>query len=360
MNSADEFRTLVDALLALRERGGRGALATLTRTRGSTFRRVGARMLVHEDGDVVCELSGGCPQRDIVERALEAMREEAPRLLHYNAQNGLDLMMDMGCGGELEVMVEPLAPPRPLAVLDVLADGIARRRSGRLVTLFALDGLPVMPRRQVWLDGALRHDEFDDDALGDIVAGLPPDDGHRAATLALLSPRGRADVLVEPLRPPHRLVLVGSGATARAMLPLAAALGWAVTLVEANPDRLRDVRAVDGVTRLCAGPGTVMATILPDAQTSVVVMTHNFEQDMAYLRVLQEAPLAYLGTLGSRERARRVFEDGRFARTVHAPAGLDIGSESPAEIALAITAEIVATRRGHAGGSLRDGDGAIH
>src|ERR1700743_3527909 len=99
MNSAHELSTLVAALRDLHRAGApKAALATLTRTRGSTFRRPGTRMLVHGDGRVVCELSGGCPQRDIVARAQEVMADRQPRLLRYNAESGLDLLIEMGCG----------------------------------------------------------------------------------------------------------------------------------------------------------------------------------------------------------------------------------------------------------------------
>src|SRR5215469_15879091 len=104
MNSAHELNTLVAALRDLHRAGAsKAALATLTRTRGSTFRRPGTRMLVYGDGRVVCELSGGCPQRDIVARALEVIDSGTPRLVTYNAESGLDVLLEMGCGGELEV-----------------------------------------------------------------------------------------------------------------------------------------------------------------------------------------------------------------------------------------------------------------
>lgn len=361
MNSAHELRTLVDALIDLRERSGTGALATLTRTRGSTFRRVGTSMLVHDDGGIVCELSGGCPQRDIVERARDAMRDGTPRIVRYNAANGLDLMIEMGCGGELEILIEPLAAPRCLDFVDALDEGIRQRRPGRLVTLFALNGRSVPPRRQVWFGGERHHDGIGDSALDEALAAAAPGHAARPSTLSLPTSQGIADVLVEPVAPMHRLVVIGSSAAAHAMLPLATALGWPVTLIDSNPDRLRLPQLPGNVHTVCASPDTLTRHFPFDAYTSVVVMTHNLEQDMAYIHALRDTPLTYVGVIGSRERVRRMRDgEGLSGGGVHAPAGLDIGSETPTEIALAIAAEIVATIHDRRGGPLRDRDGAIH
>ncbi|MEX1828306.1 XdhC family protein [Luteibacter sp. CQ10] len=361
MNSAHELRTLVDALIDLRERSRTGALATLTRTRGSTFRRVGTSMLVHDDGGIVCELSGGCPQRDIVERARDAMRDGTPRIVRYNAANGLDLMIEMGCGGELDILIEPLVGPRCLDFVDALDEGIRRRRPGRLVTLFAQNGQAVPPRRQVWFGGERHYDGIGDPVLDEALAATVSDHDARSSTFSLQTSRGTAEVLVELVAPLHRLVVIGSSAAAHAMLPLATALGWPVTLVDSNPDRLRLPTLPGEVHTVCASPDALTRHYPFDAYTSVVVMTHNLEQDMAYIHALRDTPLTYVGVIGSRDRVRRMHEGERLSgRTVHAPAGLDIGSETPTEIALAIAAEIVATIHDRSGGPLRDRDGAIH
>src|SRR5580698_7955617 len=122
MNSAHELSTLIEALRTLRLDGQpKAALATLTRTWGSTFRRPGTRMLVLGDGRVVCELSGGCPQRDIVARAREVIADALPRLVRYNAESGLDVLLEMGCGGELEILIEPLTVSHTVGFVDALA-----------------------------------------------------------------------------------------------------------------------------------------------------------------------------------------------------------------------------------------------
>jgi xanthine dehydrogenase accessory factor len=363
MNSAQELAILIAALRALSgEARPKAALATLVRTRGSTFRRAGTRMLVLADGSVVCELSGGCPQRDIVLRALEVMSTGMPRLIRYNADSGLDVLMEMGCGGELEVFLEPLSVPKAMEFVDALAGCLEKRQSARMATLFAINDVAVSPQRLLWCGKSIFYDGLDDDLLTlSVFDAIASNDAARAITLRLPATQGSVDVLVEPVAPPHALIVVGSSAAARALLPVANALGWQTTLVDHDPARLRLTDLPAGLRAVCASPDNVRELLPLDAHSSVVVMTHNLERDMAYLAALRDAPIAYLGTLGSRERVGRMRSDMQLKGIkLHAPAGLDIGSETPEEIALAVAAEIMAVINGRSGGPLRDNEGAIH
>ena len=363
MNSAHELSNLIEALRALRrETNPRAALATLTRTRGSTFRRPGTRMLVLGDGRVVCELSGGCPQRDIVARALEVIATGLPHLICYNADSGLDVLLEMGCGGELEVLIEPLATARSVNFVDAMAQCLSERRRAHIATLFAIDGAVVMPLRMLWRDREVLYDDIHDPALSQsILDATTSATSKRTIVLRLPSAHGLTDVLVEPITPPHSLVVIGSSAAARALLPLAKAVGWQTTLVDHDPARLQATLLPEGLHAVCATPGSLRSTLPLDAQSSVVVMTHNLEQDIAYLAALRGAPIAYLGALGSRERVARMRNHPALADLhVHAPAGLDIGSETPEEIALAIAAEIMAVINHRDGSPLHDNEGAIH
>ncbi|WP_250634495.1 XdhC family protein [Pinirhizobacter soli] len=363
MNSAHELVTLIDALRTLHSAGhSHAALATLTRTRGSTFRRPGTRMLVFGDDHVVCELSGGCPQRDIVLRAQEVIASGEPRLVNYNAESGLDVLMEMGCGGELEVLIEPIGLPHASDFVDALARCLEHRHRAHLATLFAVNDKVVMPRRLLWCDAVIRHDDLGDAALSEaVMAAANLNDSGRATTLRIPSPAGTADVLIELIAPTHALVVIGSSAAAQALLPLADALGWRTVLVDQDSQRLQAADLPTAALKVCASPVTIRQLLPLDAHSSVVVMTHNLEQDIAYLAALRGAPVAYLGALGSRERVGRMrHEPALEGLRLHAPAGLDIGSETPEEIALAVTAEIMAVINGRDGGPLRDNQGAIH
>ncbi|MBU6248291.1 MAG: XdhC family protein [Xanthomonadaceae bacterium] len=353
MNTADELRRLSAALRKLPHDRPGAALVTLVRTQGAAFRRIGTRMLVHADGHATCELAGGCPQRDLVLQACEAIACGGPRLVRYGEEGGLDLLMEMGCGGELEVHIEPLAHARARLHADILDACLQRRQAGWLVTVFARDGEAVPARHWLRFDGDEVRDDLDvpglSDAVGQAVHGRP----DRPACTQVDTASGRHDLLIEPVQPPHALVVIGSGAVARALLPLADALGWSITVVDHDGDRLAAMPMVPGCRRVHAAPEALASHVPLDRWTSVVVMTHHLAKDIDYLAALRDRPLAYVGLLGARGRVAKVIAGAAAqAMAVHAPVGLDLGADGPAEIALAIVAEILAVVRQRAGGPL--------
>jgi xanthine/CO dehydrogenase XdhC/CoxF family maturation factor len=367
MNSANELIALIRSLHELRQRdfAGGGAIATIVRTHGSTFRRAGTSMLVLGDGSVVCALSGGCPQRDIIQRAQQVIATGATQLVAYNRDTGLDVLIEMGCGGELEVLIEPVASAQDIAYLDALQQCLEQRRPAWMATVVraARGGVAGRPRRRVWTGhGALFDDLGDETALraqlDERVARL---DGDPRTTLVTSSAVGDEPlVLLERLRPPLVLFVIGAGAGADALVPLGPMLGWQIRVIDPHPERLQAYASM-GLAVGSASPATLALQLGHDRDSAVVVMTHNLEQDVGYLQALRDLPLAYLGVLGSRERVATIAAAlGEGVSHLRAPAGLDIGSHTPQEIALAIAAEILAVRDGRDGRPLREGSGPIH
>jgi xanthine/CO dehydrogenase XdhC/CoxF family maturation factor len=151
---------------------------------------------------------------------------------------------------------------------------------------------------------------------------------------------------------------VGDSAAANLLAQLGHQLGWRTTVVST---REAVDRVPDGLQRVYKTPAALIADLPLDAQTSVVVMTHRLELDLAYVAPLLATPVRYVGVIGSRQRADQVRT--AFPRAddrLHVPAGLDVGSETPQEIALAIAAEILALRNGRSGGSLVHTRTSIH
>ncbi|HEX6474597.1 MAG TPA: XdhC family protein, partial [Candidatus Limnocylindria bacterium] len=172
-----------------------------------------------------------------------------------------------------------------------------------------------------------------------------------------------ARVLAEPILPPMRLIVCGAGHDAIALVRQASELGWRVTLADVRRNLLNHER-FPGAADFCdADPEGAAAAMQPDARTAVVLMSHNYLRDIAYLGSFLGCELAYLGVLGPRGRTEQMLgelgQPEALAR-LHAPAGLDIGAEGPEEVARAIVAEILAVIRGRAGGPLRDRSGSIH
>lgn len=363
MNSPHELSTLVARLRQLRadDFAGGAALTTIVATRGSTFRRTGTSMLVLGDASVVCALSGGCPQRDITERALQVIASGIASRVVYNQDFGLDLLIEMGCGGELDVLIEPIISEADLHYLDALADALTARRPFWMATVFpASPGKTFRhPRRLLWHEQAVLHDGLDNAILRETLRTHPQRPASSGHPVRVPVDGGQMAMLERQL-PSQALLVVGAGAAADALAPLSRALGWEVCVVDGNPQRLA-VYADRGLTTLLAAPAALIERARIDRYTAVVVMTHNLQQDIAYLDALADSPASYLGVLGSRERVAAIRAGSRVpAGQLHAPAGLNLGSEAPAEIALAITAEILAARNSRDGRPLRDTHGPIH
>lgn len=368
MNTPQEFGALVDGLRRLADGGfthGGGALATLTQTRGSTFRRAGARMLVCGDGTVVRGLSGGCPEADIISRAREVIAQGSSRIVRYNRETGLDALIELGCGGELEVLIEPLTDARDLDFIDAVSRCLAARREGVLATVFARDGeaLAPKPQRMVIDEGRIVVNELGASRLGPALAELAEqhrmDRAPSVETITL--GESRHEVLLESLLPPYALTVIGLNAGSVALLRIADGLGWTVTLVDDRADRPLPAPIPDRVRRVVASPQDLREKLDFDARSFAVVMTHSLSRDIDYLRALAGAPLAYLGAIGSRKRVRNLFDGSGLApEQLHAPAGLDLGSETPEEIALSIAAEILATVNARRSQPLSRSDGPIH
>ena len=346
-----EFGQLHAAVLALEATNFArpAALATITRTRGSTFRHAGARMLAFADGEVVCALSGGCPQRDIVERARSAIAGGRVQIARYGRDEALDVLIEMGCGGELEVLIEPLHSREHTGFVHALAQAQEQRCSGWIATAFDdAPGADSRVRRIVYAHD-LRWDDFDDAPLAAQATAL----AQSLPNTACCVPCAGRSLLIEPLAPPPLLVLIGVNAVSVALAGVVAALGWKSILVDDKPDEAMLPLPPRSERRNLA-PAQALAALPCDAQCAVVTMTFNLERDIAWLRVLCNAPFGYVGAIGSRERSTRLRAACENVR-LFAPAGLDLGADGPGEIALSIAAEIVAQRHARAGGSLSAG-----
>jgi xanthine/CO dehydrogenase XdhC/CoxF family maturation factor len=367
MNTPQEFRALLDALRELEKTGfARGAaMVTLTRTQGSTFRRPGARMLVCGDGTVVRGLSGGCPEADMIARSHEVIASGQVRIVRYDRESGLDALIELGCGGQLEALIEPLSQEADLRFAYAIERCLSSRTPGFAATAFAVNGaaLSPRPRRLVWSEEVLL-DEFGDPELTRAVverqkadAGKP----RQTCVATIDSTLGAVDVLFESLIPSYAAILFGVSAVSFALARVGRALGWEITVVDHRDDRMGSMPSDIAASVVTAQPAEVLRRLKVDERTVAVVMTHNLERDIDYVRALSPAPFAYIGAIGSRQRARKLLDAcGSASSRVRVPAGLDIGAETPEEIALAIAAEIIAVFNDRQGGALSGSSHPIH
>jgi len=357
MNSASEFQRLLAGVREIEAANfaQRAALATIVRTHGSTFRRAGASMLVREDR-VVCSLSGGCPENDIILRAQKVIASNAAEIACYNDETAGDVLFEAGCGGELDVLIEPLTQSADTRFLDQLAQMHTQRRAGFMATLYANNAAPLPRPQRLICNGGVAWSDIADAALANAILAIGTSGVPQAR--AFSQRIDTCDVLFESVRPVHALAIVGANVAGIAMARSACALGWKTLLI----DQREPPSALPGsVYFIKSTPATVVDKVSLDAHSSVLVMTFNIERDCEWLDAFARVPLAYLGAIGSRERAQRMRAVvARHGARLHAPAGLDIGSETPEEIALAVSAEILAVLNAREGCSLAGTATSIH
>jgi len=336
IGSVSELSDLLDAADALAARGLPLALATIVATRGSTYRRAGARLLVPAEGEPIGNISGGCLEGDVARIGREVIGSGAPRVVSFDMTADEDAVWGygLGCNGAIELFVEP-----PAFALETLA----ALRSGLGFCLVTPITGPDAGAHRLETDGAAAA------ALRDGRPRIEEVAGER--------------VFYEPLVAPLRLVICGAGPDSIPLVRQAAELGWRVSVADVRRALLTAERFPGAEEFSASDPAQAGTAFAPDEQTAVVLMSHNYLRDRAYLGALLEVPLAYLGVLGPRGRTEQMLAQIGRAEAIdrlHAPAGLDIGAEGPEEVARALIAEILAVTRRRGGGPLRERRGPIH
>lgn len=257
--------------------------------------------------------------------------------------------------------------PGFVSVADAAAAALAALNGGTPVALVTLVTVPggesVGPRLLVTshsVNGALGSADLDERAVELARAALASGGG---GLHELEVDSGVWGIFIEVQRAPPQLVIVGAGHIARPLCRIAALMGFDVTVMDDRPEfassdwfpEAAGVRVVD------FSDAFRDVKIGPDSYVVLVTRGHKYDYDCIQQLLALGARPAYVGMIGSRRRVRAAFEalvrdgaDTERLRQVHAPIGLDIGAETPEEIALAIAAELVAVRRGGAGGSLKE------
>ncbi len=348
-------------------RDGRIAVATIIERRGSVPREVGAKMLVSPFGEIAGSVGGGCGEALVKRDAVDVIRTGRPVITRVDLTEPITDESETNCGGIMDVFVERLAPdeaspgggPTPAVLLDRLARACAARQPVVIATVVGGEAAPVGTRLLAlpggerigpsapWL-GALE---------GPIAEALA---GGRSRRLRLLG-SASLDVFLEALIPAPDLVIVGAGHIAQPLAVIAKALDFEVTVMDDRADFASRAR-FPGADRVIADDLVAAVERHPiGTGTYLVLVTRGHRLDEQVLGRAVHRPADYIGMIGSRRRVGAVLEHLRRAGVpeatlarIHAPIGLDIGADTPGEIAVAIAAEIVNVRRGGRAGSLAD------
>jgi len=338
------------------------ALATVVRTAGSTPRPTGARLLVDRDGRMAGSVSGGCLEAAVIGEAQSTLAGEAPpRLLHYGISDEMGWEVGLACGGSVDIFVETLRWDGSDAVLTALRDAVQAERAVALLT--RVDGDRAGARVALVEDG---------DVVGDLGGGLERDAalhdavGRRFASgIAGVEEIGGVSVFVDPIVPAPQLAVIGAVHIAIALTQMARAAGYRVTVIDPRTAFLNEER-LPGADRLIARwPDEALPSLGLGRRDAAVCLAHDPKFEDPALGVLLRSRTGYVGAIGSRtthgKRVARLreagFDDEAIAR-IHSPVGLDLGAATPEEIAVAILAEVVATRRGRSSAQAAAGKAA--
>ncbi|MVN75122.1 XdhC/CoxI family protein [Hymenobacter sp. HMF4947] len=348
------------------------ALATVVEVIGSAYRRPGARMLVTEDGELTGAISGGCLEGDARQRARRAIFQGEPALVTYDTRDEDDPRHGLGpgCQGVVRILLEPLNFEDEANPLEILRSFAQHPAPAVLATVFETDttGLKAAVGQRLLLS-----------ATG-VVRGTPllavplAEAAHttlaqgQSQVLDIETTAGPVRALLEVLTPPLRLVVYGAGNDAQPLVHLAASLGWHITVVDGRPNLATPLRFPEAAAVRIV-PVRELETQTPDPLAYHVLLSHNYAYDLAALHALLPSPAPYIGLLGPRLKAQRLLDEldtspaalvEQLCERLHSPIGLDLGSETPEEIALCIVAEIQAQRSGRQGRPLRERAGTVH
>lgn len=353
----------------------RCAIATVIKTQGSVYRRPGARMLLTESGQMVGAISGGCLESDVFERAQSLMFEGGtPQVVRYDTNASDDLVwgLGLGCNGVIEVLIESLDTQDAQQSLAFITECFAAQTPGAIATIVRIEGSIALSPGQRWFMTSLEKTpvkpvELDQSLTEDLQEVLRSRQ-HQFKTYILAD--AIIEVFLECIQPPVSLVIFGAGQDAIPVVEGAKQLGWHVTVCDNRPGYVTRDRFPTADQVLFCEPDDVSQypELLREAN-QIVIMTHQYHCDLILLRHLLPSAVSYIGLLGPKQRSARLLHDlnmGGFIpnniqlKRLHAPIGLDMGAETPEEIALAIIAEIQSVRMQRTGTFLRDRSGGIH
>jgi len=326
--------------------GKKIAAATVVKATGSSLRPEGSKMLLGSDGSISGSVTGGCVESAVFEETRAVLDTGKPKLLSYGVTNEQAWEVGLSCGGSVDILVESADSPDWQAVEDSITDTLENNQLAAVAT--TIKG--TEPGRKLFLrkDGS-RAGSLGSDSLDQELINAIPENWATHPPLPVTLPGGEM-VFVDFIVPPPRLVIIGASHIAIPLVALANTLEYRTIVVDARSAFATRERFPHADELIVGWPVEVLEKLNIDAATCVVCLSHDDKQDNPALLYAINSPARYIGALGSKvttaNRMVTLREEGATEeqlKRIHAPVGFKIGARSPAEIALSIMAEIVAT-----------------
>ena len=331
------------------------ATATVVSTQGSTPREVGAKMVVRPSGEIVGTIGGGCGEAAVFQAAMSAISDGGRDTMRLDLTDDVTLDTEMVCGGVMSVFID-LWDERDLEFLEAASEGF--KESKKLALATPISTTQARLRRLILPDGQTMG-TLGDEKVDAWVTSQALEALTQGASRTVTDPQKGLEVFIEVQISPPTLIIAGGGHIAVPLARLGTMLGFRVVVLDDRPTFANRERFPEADEVLAADFAETLSTYPLDDQTYVAIMTRGHSHDMECLLQVIESPVAYVGMIGSRRRVSGVFElvkaEGYSEESlvrVHAPIGLDIGAQTPEEIALSVIAEVVGVKRGGSGRSL--------
>ncbi|MDO5968672.1 XdhC family protein [Flavivirga aquimarina] len=333
-----EFKNIVEDAFLCKNKGLKTVLASVVALDGSSYRKPGVRMLIKENGDMIGAVSGGCVEKEIQLQSETVFKTGISKVMTYDGRYRL------GCEGVLYILLELFTPSE--AFYKTFTKSIKERISFEIVSFF--EKKPTSNANFGSLV-KLNNEQF-------------------SVSNSVLKANKQLSVFKQSLPPCFKLVIIGAEHDAVTLCKYATLTGWETTIVSGSSES-KSIKNFSGASGFYTVSPENMDVSNIDNQTAIVLMTHNFANDLRYLVQLKDTNPVYIGLLGPSKRRDDMLSqfieycpdaDDAFLDTIHGPAGLNIGSETPQEIAISVISEILAFTRHQTPISLSKKAGKIH
>jgi xanthine/CO dehydrogenase XdhC/CoxF family maturation factor len=332
-----ELKKIIREYQTATSKGLKCVLATVVALDGSSYRRPGVRMLILEDGHMVGAVSGGCVEKEVVRQAQSIFTDEIAKIMTYDGRYRL------GCEGILYILLETFRPDK--VFLDTFDQTISSRQHFRVLSFFEKKEGPNA------------------DYGSTVIFGK-----EQLPLFAGFNGKEKLKVFEQRMEPCFKLFIIGAEHDSVQLCSFAAMAGWEVTIV-ADPSEEKNILDFDGAHDFLGILPEYFPLDKVDGHTAIVLMNHSYSKDLKYLSILKNITPLYLGLLGPYRRREKLFNEllelspeisYDFLDGIHGPAGLNIGAETPQEIAISIVAEILSVIREKEPMLLKNKETGIH
>ncbi len=363
-----EIKSILQLFHTFKSSNEKCAIAQVVRVEESSYRREGARMLVFESGVFEGGISGGCLEGDALKRSQMAILKQQPSIVTYDTSKEQEIGVGLGCNGVIDVLISPISEDSLL--MAMLQKCVTERGEHIITTITALE---------CGWNGVFLGKSFYYDATSASLDNCPDQDLRKfiqtkiaevremkkSKTFHFVSEEKKASIFIELISPQFHLAIYGDNYDVYPMLEMAKVLDWDVSLVgniqKLKKEKLQSVKDFY--------PKDLPERPIIDERTAIVLMAHDYKTDYANLQKLITTSAPYIASLGPRKRFDKMLVEFKSngiefspeeQSRIFAPCGLEIGANTPEEIATSIFAEILSVFSGNTGGLLRDKSGPIH